>query len=126
MLIVLGRDGRFMDPKPIFPLRLISLTDDTVREFSTLDEALGWLEIWDSDDPTYAEDALILDRYNRRVRLKVEGMRLLLLELYDPTPLSEEIIHQIVQQSRQRWQAIRGKSFGARLWQWLTFFFKRK
>jgi hypothetical protein len=115
-----------MDPKPIFPLRLISLTDDTVREFSTLDEALGWLEIWDSDDPTYAEDALILDRYNRRVRLKIEGMRLLLLELYDPTPLSEEIIHQIVEQSRQRWQASRGKSFWARLWQWLTSFFKRK
>jgi len=115
-----------MNSTPIFPLRWISLIDNEEDDFSNIDEMLRELEFWDTDDPADAEEALILDRYNRRVRLKIEAMRLLLLELYDSIPLSEEKIHQIVQQSRQRWQAIRGKSFGARLWQWLTSFFKRK
>ena len=115
-----------MQPEPVLPLTWISLTDDERQEFTTIEAAGEWLEIWDTDDPAYAEEALILDRYNRRVRLKVEGMRPLLFELYDPNPLSEETIRQIVEQSRQHWQVGQGKSFWACLWQRLTLLLKRR
>ncbi|GIV08909.1 MAG: hypothetical protein KatS3mg019_1000 [Fimbriimonadales bacterium] len=94
-----------MPKEPLFPLRLINLTNGEEQLFSTFEEAADGLEIWDTDDPTYAEDYLLLDGKNRRVRLALEGIHLRVFELYDTHPLPEEAIARQVAQARKRWQS---------------------
>lgn len=91
--------------EPVFPLVAISLLDEAAWQFSSIEEIGHQLEVggeWDTDDPQYAQEMLILDYYNRRVRLKVSRLRVERCELYDPEPLSEDEISQMVKEARKR------------------------
>lgn len=104
--------------QPIFPLRIISLYDGSSSEVQNI-EMLGTdLEVcgeWDTDDPEYAEEVLVLDAHNRPVRVKVKGLVVELCELYSDRPLSEDEIAEIVKASQQKLQQRYEKSFWGRL-----------
>jgi len=110
-----------MNRLPAFPLRWISLIDDEEEEYSSVEEMVYSLEEWDTDSPLDSREGLILDRYNRMVRVKISGMRLVLMELYDPIPIEEEQLSLLIEQSRRQWQERRERSVWARLCRWLPF-----
>jgi len=117
----LGNEDGEMNRHPAFPLRWISLIDDEEEEYSSVEEMVYSLEEWDTDCPLDSREGLILDRYNRMVRVKISGMRLVLMELYDPIPIEEEQLSLLIEQSRRQWQERRERSVWARLCRWLPF-----
>jgi len=66
--------------KPEFPLKVI-FDDGDEWILNTVEEVEGSLEWFDSDEPE--EEATILDKLNRPVRLKVQGLRLSVFELIE-------------------------------------------
>ncbi|MBI1926907.1 hypothetical protein HYR99_22015 [Candidatus Poribacteria bacterium] len=73
--------ARGMVMKPEFPLKVI-FNDDDEWILNTVEEVEGSLEWFDCDEPQ--EEATILDKLNRPVRLKVQDLQLLVFELIFP------------------------------------------
>ncbi len=92
---------------PVFPLRVIDLTASSEDSYFHNREDLGCtLEVggeWDTDDPEMAEEALVLDAHNRRVRLKVHRCEVQVCELYDSRVWSEAEIKAFVDAMRNQW-----------------------
>lgn len=89
--------------EPVFPVKFINLTSEETLEFDSLQEMCDYLEFWDTDDPLDAEEALILDRYNRRVKLFIEGMNTRVFDLYDEVSIPEDELERMILQQRQHW-----------------------
>ncbi len=113
---------------PVFPLRVIDLTRFAHPDqlFYSL-EALGTtLEAgceWDTDEPEYAEEVLILDALNRPVRLKVMDCVVVLCELYELEGWSEQKVKQYVE--RMRLTTRLSKDRKQSLFSWLSRLWKR-
>jgi len=68
--------------RPEFPIRVSFHEDDDVWVLDSFDELAFSLEWFDSNDPD--ENASVVDRKERAVRVKVERLELLRFELLDP------------------------------------------
>lgn len=113
---------------PILPFRVIDLTDYTAPDqlYDSLEVLGTTLEAgceWNTDEPEYADEVLILDALNRPVRLRIKDCVVVLCELYEREGWSEERVKAYVEQRRlhARWkeeQRQTGSWFGRMFQRW--------